>query len=137
MFQKVVNWLKGQRKQNVIMAVLILLMTLICAFIVQSRLSGGMFAKESLDGTRMQADESEDKNGTQNKSEAEKTEEEKEIAAVEASIVPGQYPIMGMSSIRQEQMAAYFNQSQETYPGEILGEGGAPDIETFCQIYYE
>lgn len=68
------------------------------------------------------------------------TEEEahlKEIEAIEASILPGQYPIMGESSIRVEQMVSYFNTNGGNYPASELGSGGAPDIETFCQIYYD
>ena len=66
--------------------------------------------------------------------------EAKEIAeaeAVEASIVPGQYPIMGMSSIRPYQMAAYFERNGSPYPAEALAAGGAPDISAFAQIFYE
>lgn len=61
----------------------------------------------------------------------------KEIEAVEASILPGQYPIMGESSIQVAQMISFFNANDVSYPTEELGSGGAPDIETFCQIYYE
>lgn len=61
----------------------------------------------------------------------------KEIEAIEASILPGQYPIMGESSIQVEQMVAFFNTNGANYPSEELGSGGAPDIETFCQIYYD
>ncbi|XCP87093.1 glucosaminidase domain-containing protein [Roseburia hominis] len=82
--------------------------------------------------------------GEERKADTESTEEmalteeqKKEIEAVEASIVPGQYPIMGASSITRQQMVDYFKESGEAYPAEILGQGGAADIETFCQIYYE
>lgn len=60
-----------------------------------------------------------------------------EILAIEAAIVPGQYPIMGESSIQVQQMTDYFQTGGVPYPASELGEGGAPDIETFCQIYYE
>lgn len=56
---------------------------------------------------------------------------------VEASILPGQYPILGNSQISVEQMVSYFEGSGRMYPSEILGEGGADTIEAFCQIYYE
>ena len=52
-------------------------------------------------------------------------------------IVEGRYPIMGTSGVTLDQMVSYYTQSGAEYPGEILAEGGAPDIETFCQIYIE
>lgn len=60
-----------------------------------------------------------------------------EIRAVEAAILPGQYPIMGESSIQIQEMVDYFKSNEESYPADELGAGGAPDIETFCKIYYE
>ena len=60
-----------------------------------------------------------------------------EIKAIEASILPGQYPIMGESSIQVSQMVSYFYENGGSYPSQELGGGGAPDIETFCQIYYD
>ena len=65
------------------------------------------------------------------------SEKEAGSSEVEASIVPGQYPIMGESSIQTWQMVEYFNESGENYPADVLAKGGAPDIETFCRIYYE
>ena len=60
-----------------------------------------------------------------------------EAEAVEASIQPGQYPVMGISSIRAWQLVNYFKVHGSTYPAEVLAQGGAPDIETFAQMYYE
>lgn len=60
-----------------------------------------------------------------------------EILAVEASIAPGAYPIMGESSIQIQQMVDYFNANSGAYPSEVLGDGGAQNIESFCRIYYE
>ena len=60
-----------------------------------------------------------------------------EAEAVEASIQPGQYPVMGISSIRAWQLVNYFKAHGSTYPAEVLAQGGAPDIETFAQMYYE
>ena len=60
-----------------------------------------------------------------------------EAEAVEASIQPGQYPVMGVSSIRTWQLVNYFKAHGSTYPGEVLAQGGASDIETFAQMYYE
>ena len=56
-----------------------------------------------------------------------------EAEAVEASIEPGQYPVMGISSIRAWQLVNYFKVHGSTYPAEVLTQGGAPDIETFAQ----
>ena len=64
-------------------------------------------------------------------------EKEKEDAPSAEVIAEGQYPIMGHTTVTAEQMAAYFRQSGEAYPTEVLSAGGAPDIETFCQIYCE
>ena len=60
-----------------------------------------------------------------------------EAEAIEASIQPGQYPVMGISSIRAWQLVNYFKAHGSTYPAEVLAQGGAPDIETFAQMYYE
>ena len=60
-----------------------------------------------------------------------------EAEAIEASIQPGQYPVMGSSSIRAWQLVNYFKAYGSTYPAEVLTQGGAPDIETFAQMYYE
>lgn len=69
--------------------------------------------------------------------EIQQVEEDEEEEVIETSIVPGQYPIMGTSDIAISQMVAYFNENCGDYPSDVLGEGGAQDIETFCQIYYE
>lgn len=68
--------------------------------------------------------------------EVEEEEADEETLTAEL-IVEGRYPIMGAADVTLEQMTAYFNQSGKEYPADILGEGGAPDIETFCQIYME
>ena len=60
-----------------------------------------------------------------------------EKAASVEVIAEGRYPIMGATGVTLDQMVAYYAQSGAKYPGEILAEGGAPDIETFCQIYIE
>lgn len=57
--------------------------------------------------------------------------------AVEEVIAPGQYPIMGKSSVTVEQMVKYYQSSGETYPADALTKGGAANIETFCQLYYD
>lgn len=53
------------------------------------------------------------------------------------TIAPGAYPIMGQSSVTTEQMVKYFQENGAEYPSEVLSEGGAANIETFCQMYYE
>lgn len=113
------------KKQNIVLFSAILVMSLICVFLVYRRID--VSANEKNNAV------SEDSVAEQ----VEKTEGEKAIEAVEVSIVPGQYPIMGASSISKQQMIDYFAESGEVYPSAILGEGGAPDIETFCRIYYE
>ena len=55
----------------------------------------------------------------------------------EAGIVPGAYPIMGPPAVTVEQMVAFFHASGATFPGEILGQGGAETIEEFSTIFYE
>ena len=51
------------------------------------------------------------------------------------------YTISGASSVTQKQMVAYYNSKiknlKKTYPGEVLGGGGAATIEEFCKIFYE
>ncbi len=49
----------------------------------------------------------------------------------------GYYTIMGNSTVTVEQMIQVYNDQGVSYPGEVLGEGGAPKIEDFCQILYE
>ena len=49
----------------------------------------------------------------------------------------GYYTIMGSSTATVEQMVEDYNAQGVTYPGDVLGKGGASDIEEFCQILYE
>ena len=96
-----------------------------------------------LDGNTKKAtkDASDKTPKTEKNLETEKTKETntKEAKTQEAqeTIAPGQYPIMGESPVTLEQMVQYYKDSGQTYPSEILGKGGAPDIESFCQIYIE
>ena len=57
--------------------------------------------------------------------------------AIEEVIAAGQYPIMGKSSVTEEDMIQYFQASGKAYPADALAKGGAESIETFCQIYIE
>lgn len=78
-----------------------------------------------------------DKSRTQADAAAAELEAQAAAAAAEAAIVDGQYPIMGTSTIAVEQMVAYFESMGAAYPAEALAAGGAPDIQTFCQIFYD
>lgn len=55
----------------------------------------------------------------------------------------GVTPIMGISLLGNDKetavdkMVLMYVKSGRTYPSEALGEGGAPDIETFCEILYD
>lgn len=60
-----------------------------------------------------------------------------QIAESEALIQPGAYPVMGLSSVTVDQMVAYYEANTSYYPGDAMAAGGAPDIQSLCQIYYE
>lgn len=55
----------------------------------------------------------------------------------EEVIAAGQYPIMGKSSVTEEDMIRYFQASGKVYPADALAKGGAESLETFCRIYIE
>lgn len=122
----------------------ILVMTVVCSALVRVKIDAGV-SKRSLASKKLRDGKNEvDGSGLDSEKPGIGTDEMvltaskiAEIKAAEASIEPGQYPIMGVSSIRTEQMAAYFKEKDAAYPEKVLGEGGAPDIETFCKIYYE
>ena len=160
MLQKIAEkWMEPGRKRLALMAA-ILVMTLVCGAMVRLKAEAGRAGRrsgaeqaqderaqtkgaESEEAAQTEGTESEEKTSKKTQAGNEGAEttftsaELAEIEAVEASIVPGKYPIMGASSIQLEQMIAYFEEQEEKYPAKILGEGGAPDIETFCRIYYE
>ena len=56
---------------------------------------------------------------------------------IEQDPVEGTYLIQNASSVTIDQMVKYFRNSGHKYPKEALAKGGAPDIETFCKIFYE
>ena len=59
------------------------------------------------------------------------------VAAVSQEVkVTEYYSIMGKTTTTVAQMVRYF-ESRAIYPAEDLAKGGAGDILTFCQIYYE
>lgn len=114
----------------------LLLVFVLCACLVRGKLE----AKEKSEYKTVETVKKSAGNKKNEKATAEDSQEEKEIAeaeAVEAMIQPGQYPIMGTSSIRPYQMETYFEENGAVYPAEALADGGAPDIETFTQIFYE
>lgn len=47
------------------------------------------------------------------------------------------YTIMGTSTTTVAQMVSYYNASGNTYPSAELTKGGAGNIITFCQMYYD
>ena len=49
----------------------------------------------------------------------------------------GYYTIMGGTTVSVDAMCSLYNSQGCTYPSEELGGGGAPDIETFCDIIVE
>ncbi len=74
---------------------------------------------------------------SENKKEDILAKEETELQETQALISSGQYPVMGSSDITVQDMVDFFNDSGEEYPSEVLSEGGADSIETFCQMYVE
>ena len=63
-------------------------------------------------------------------------QEEAETTAAEV-ILPGQYPIMGLSGVTAAELVAYFRTSGLPYPEAVLASGGADSIEAFCQMFIE
>lgn len=59
---------------------------------------------------------------------------ENQVAEVSAE---NGYAIMGESSVNLNQMVAYFHASGHEYPSAALGQGGAPTIEDYCQMYLD
>ena len=49
----------------------------------------------------------------------------------------GYYTIMGGTTVSVDEMCSLYNSQGCTYPSEELSSGGAPDIETFCDIIAE
>lgn len=49
----------------------------------------------------------------------------------------GSYPVMGAPSVTVEQMIRDFEKQKAKYPAKALEKGGAKDIETFCQMFYD
>lgn len=160
MLQRMKEKILGLERRRLAQTAAILVMTIVCGALVCVKIEAGKggnaLASEnawSADGRRTDGggigkharENGADANkaGADSEAAASETEPHRttaeiaEIEAVEASIAPGQYPIMGESSIQLKQMAAYFEVKEEPYPAKALGKGGAPDIETFCRIYYE
>ena len=51
--------------------------------------------------------------------------------------VAGTYLIEQSSNVTVSQMVRYFEKYGKVYPSEVYAPGGAPNITTFCMIYYE
>ena len=51
--------------------------------------------------------------------------------------VAGTYLIEQSSNVTVSQMVRYFEKYGKVYPSEVYALGGAPNITTFCMIYYE
>ena len=51
--------------------------------------------------------------------------------------VAGTYLIEQSSNVTVSQMVRYFEKYGKVYPSEVYTPGGAPNITTFCMIYYE
>ena len=49
----------------------------------------------------------------------------------------GYYTIMGCTTVDVEDMVAQYEAQNVEYPSDVLTEGGAPDIDTFCTIVTE
>ena len=47
------------------------------------------------------------------------------------------YTVMGDTTVTAEDMVLHFNQQNLEYPSDALSQGGAPDVETFCEIVVE
>lgn len=51
--------------------------------------------------------------------------------------ITGLHDIMGATATSVDQMVRYFQNSGAVYPDYYKTHGGAPDIQTFCTIYYQ
>ncbi|MGO5052664.1 glucosaminidase domain-containing protein [Lachnospiraceae bacterium LCP25S3_G4] len=60
-----------------------------------------------------------------------------ESLIVDEVMTPGAYSIMGRTTATVSQMITYYQENSGNYPSEMLGKGGAGDIEAFANIYYE
>lgn len=49
----------------------------------------------------------------------------------------GLYLVMGKSNVNDKDLMEYFNNNGGKYPAEVLKNGGAPDLETFCKLYVD
>ncbi len=53
----------------------------------------------------------------------------------------GYYTVMGVSTVTVEQMESFLRtrlaQENREYPAEVFAPGGAPDVGTFCRIFFE
>lgn len=97
----------------------------------------GAFDKSNIKEDMKQAVAKKSEEDTKKESQAKPKEEPAQEQIVEEVIAPGQYPIMGKSTVTVNQMVEYFNSNGAVYPVESLTKGGADSIQTFCQMYYD
>ena len=112
------------------------LLLLVCVYAVSPKVANYIDIPWYEKTEELKEDIEEEKEAETSTEQNEKEPETEEVTSVEV-IAEGQYPIMGQTDVTTEQMVSYFQQSGAAYPEEILSAGGAPDIETFCQIYCE
>lgn len=96
-------------------------------------------AEEEQNKIRNTSKEQDEKQSETESSQEEQTKDqtkETENQVAEVSAENG-YAIMGESSVDLNQMVAYFHASGHEYPSEALGQGGAPTIEDYCQMYLD
>lgn len=64
-------------------------------------------------------------------------EEENSVIDDSTDNTYGYYTIMGATTVTVEDMVDHFCRQNMEYPSQVLGEGGADTIETFCEILVE
>ena len=100
-----------------------------------SRLATGSQAEQSTKETKAQKQSEQDGNAAIQPKHG-KSKKDSEEAETAANVQEG-YPILGTSAVTAKELANYFKTANLPYPSEVLGKGGAEDIETFAQIYCE
>ena len=100
-----------------------------------SRLATGSQAEQSTKETKAQKQSEQDGNAAIQPKDG-KAKKDSEEAETAANVQEG-YPILGTSAVTAKELANYFKTANLPYPSEVLGKGGAEDIETFAQIYCE
>lgn len=112
-------------------------MLLAAALVLAVAIGGKLTDETSKKIPKKATEEMQKENASGKTQKEEEKQKKKKVQEAQETIAPGQYPIMGESPVTLEQMVRYYEESGKTYPSEVLGKGGAPDIESFCQIYIE